>query len=164
MARASHYRHPLRPSRNQPLSYVDNGLGRYIEDHGLAKRFVAYSEWIENSSLAALPRPSTSTAGKRKSCCKHLNTFHCCTNRPTPKHNVLILLSFPESSWLLYRDFQAGETGEGRLARDINGFNAPYIDDPYREAIRLFVAAEEKVSFHAQGHGGKNLTIEQNTY
>ena len=45
--------------------YVDNGLGRYIEDHGLAKRFVAYSEWIENSSLAALPRPSTSTAGKR---------------------------------------------------------------------------------------------------
>jgi hypothetical protein len=37
--------------------YVDNGLGRYIEDHGLAKRFIAYGEWIENSSLAALPQP-----------------------------------------------------------------------------------------------------------
>ena len=37
--------------------YVDNGLGHYIEKHGLAKRFVAYGEWIERASLASLPQP-----------------------------------------------------------------------------------------------------------
>ena len=37
--------------------YVDNGLGRYIEDYGLAKRFVAYGEWHDKESLQELPQP-----------------------------------------------------------------------------------------------------------
>ena len=45
--------------------FVDNGLGRYIEDHGIAKRFVAYGEWTEKAILSTLPRPITQAPSTR---------------------------------------------------------------------------------------------------
>lgn len=75
---------------------------------------------------------------------EHLNTFLCRISRPYPK------TQFPDSFSIFQKRvlgrslaiFQAGEAGEGRLAREINEFHTPYIDETYREAIRLFVAEE----------------------
>jgi len=38
--------------------------------------------------------------------------------------------------------FHAGESGEGRVAREIDRFHATGIDDDYRKALKLFVAEE----------------------
>jgi len=75
---------------------------------------------------------------------KHLNKLLSRVNRPYPKTQLPESLSNLQKRRLgcSIAIFQAGEAGEGRLAREINGFKTPYIDETYREACRLFVAEE----------------------
>ena len=75
---------------------------------------------------------------------EHLSAFRCRLNRPYPKTQLPDSFSVIQKKVLGHSlaIFQAGEAGEGRLAREINDFNTPYIDENYREAIRLFVAEE----------------------
>ena len=75
---------------------------------------------------------------------EHLSTFLFRINRPCPKTQFPDSLSISQKRVLGHSlaVFQAGEAGEGRLAREINKLNTPFIDETYREAVRLFVAEE----------------------
>jgi len=42
--------------------------------------------------------------------------------------------------------FQLGETGEGRIARQIDGASFPLVDDDYRASLKLFIAEEGRHS------------------
>jgi len=57
--------------------------------------------------------------------------------------------------------FQAGEGGEGRIAKDIDQFHTAWIDDDYRAALKLFVREEgrhARILSHALRElGGKEL-------
>ncbi len=57
--------------------------------------------------------------------------------------------------------FQAGEGGEGRIAKDIDTFEQPWIDEDYRAALKLFVREEgrhARILTNALGElGGKTL-------
>lgn len=64
--------------------------------------------------------------------------------RPIPEVGGAPVLS-PERRVALTRSlqkFQLGETGEGRLAHQIDGFHGPGVDDDFRACVKLFVREE----------------------
>jgi len=73
-----------------------------------------------------------------------LTHFECQRHRPLPHIDGMLGLP-PETLRVLGASlarFQLGETGEGRIVREVEHFHASGIDDRYRRALDLFVREE----------------------
>lgn len=65
--------------------------------------------------------------------------FESNTLRPLP---VIAPLSLSSEMIASLQHFQLGETGEGRIAKQIDDYFSPAIDDDYRAALKLFIKEE----------------------
>jgi hypothetical protein len=73
-----------------------------------------------------------------------LRHFEDNAERPVPVVEGRLALSPQQIAALTLslQKFQLGETGEGRLAHQVDGFHGPGIDDDFRACVKLFVREE----------------------
>lgn len=95
---------------------------------------------------ACLTQLERTRRGQTKSWSKYRELFEDRLKRSIPAISTLPRLSKKSRQALCHSlaIFQAGEAGEGRLAREIAQFKATDIDENYRHACRLFVAEEAR--------------------
>lgn len=77
--------------------------------------------------------------------------FEANATRPFPAEPLEVPPLDPDRRRTLARSlarFHAGESGEGRVAREIDRFHADGIDDAYRQALKRFVAEEGRHARH----------------